>query len=210
MVLNQGGQASVKDRLRRQAAAGKRRRGGGNDWGAWLPSAYKLQLLSLIGRAEEHERGRMGENPSNPSPLLHQTCSLAHTQLTMAAEAPGAAFLQRRLARARAVPPAQRSPEVQAFITSVELGRQACELLPLEQSGQGSGEPQPGLPLDDPATTRRCGANQELTECASHSFASQHPCTNLCPPCSPPLVQGAARCAHCGASGPAVPAGSSV
>ena len=75
----------------------------------------------------------------------------------MAAEAPGAAFLRRRLARAQAVPPAERSPEVQAFITSVELGRQACELLPLRQ-GPG-GEPQPALPLGDPATSRRCDAH---------------------------------------------------
>ncbi len=70
------------------------------------------------------------------------------------AEQPGAAFLRRRLARAQAVPPAERSPEVQAFITSLELGRQACELLPLEL---GSGEARPALPLGDPATTRRCG-----------------------------------------------------
>ena len=71
-----------------------------------------------------------------------------------AAEQPGAAFLRRRLARAQAVPPAERSPEVQAFITSVELGRQACELLPLRQSG---GEARAALRLDDPATTHRCG-----------------------------------------------------
>ncbi len=71
-----------------------------------------------------------------------------------AAEQPGAAFLRRRLARAQAVPPAERSPEVQAFITSVELGRQACELLPLHQCG---GELRPALPTGDPATVRRCG-----------------------------------------------------
>ena len=68
----------------------------------------------------------------------------------MAAEAPGAAFLQRRLARAQAVPPAERSPEVQAFITSVELGRQICELLPLEPDGR-----RPALPLGAAATARR-------------------------------------------------------
>ncbi len=67
----------------------------------------------------------------------------------MAAELPGAAFLQRRLARAQAVPPAERSPEVQAFITSVELGQHVCELLPLRRGGAAA------LPLRDPATARR-------------------------------------------------------
>ena len=79
----------------------------------------------------------------------------------MAAELPGAAFLQRRLARAQALPPAERSPEVQAFITSVELGRQACELLLLRQGG-GGGAPQPALPLGDPATARRWEVNSLL------------------------------------------------
>ena len=74
-----------------------------------------------------------------------------------APEQPGAAFLRRRLARAQAVPPAERSPEVQAFITSVELGRQISELLPLRQSGRGGSEARAALPLGDPATTRRCG-----------------------------------------------------
>jgi len=41
------------------------------------------------------------------------------------------------------VPPGERSPEVQAFITSVELG--------------SGGEARAALPLGDPATTRRWG-----------------------------------------------------
>ena len=66
-------------------------------------------------------------------------------------EPPGAAFLRKRLSRAQAVPPAERSPEVQAFIESVQLGRQICDLLPLRPGG---GEP--ALPLHDGATVRRC------------------------------------------------------
>ena len=93
----------------------------------------------------------------------------------MAAELPGAAFLQRRLARAQAVPPAQRSPEVQAFIASVELGRQACELLPLRQGGAGGGSaPQPALQLGDPATARMCGGRS--TTDAGVPKASSWPC----------------------------------
>ena len=79
-----------------------------------------------------------------------------HTTVMAAAEQPGAAFLRRRLARAQAVPPAERSPEVQAFITSVELGRQGCDLLPLRQSSRGGGEARAALPLGDPTTTLRC------------------------------------------------------
>jgi len=59
----------------------------------------------------------------------------------MAAELPGAAFLQRRLARAQAVPAAERSPEVQAFITSVQLGQHVCELLPLRRGGPAAPRP---------------------------------------------------------------------
>ena len=69
----------------------------------------------------------------------------------MAAKLPGAAFLQRRLARAQAVPPAERLPDVQAFITCVQLGEEACQLLPLTRGGQEA------LPLRNPATVRRQG-----------------------------------------------------
>ncbi len=79
------------------------------------------------------------------------------------AEQPGAAFLRRQLARAQALPPAECSPKVQAFITSVALGRQVCDLLPLEQA---SGEARATLPLGDPATTRRCGSDQKAGGCA--------------------------------------------
>ena len=69
----------------------------------------------------------------------------------MAAPTPGAEFLQRRLARAQAVPPAERSPDVQAFLTSVQLCQEICELLPIRPDGQAA------LPSArrDPATARR-------------------------------------------------------
>ena len=73
---------------------------------------------------------------------------------------PGAAYLQRRLARAQAVPPAERSPDVQAFITSVQLGEEACQLLPLTRGGQAA------LPLRNPATARRqAGFGTRLQHC---------------------------------------------
>ena len=53
-------------------------------------------------------------------------------------EAPGAAYLRRRLERATAVPPEQRSPEVAAFVESAQLLREALDLLPLTASGQPS------------------------------------------------------------------------
>jgi hypothetical protein len=59
----------------------------------------------------------------------------------MASQAPGAEFLERRLARATAVPPAERSPEVAAFVESVQLLREARELLPLTNAGK------PALPV---------------------------------------------------------------
>lgn len=49
---------------------------------------------------------------------------------------PGSGFLERRLARATAVPPAARTPEVAAFVKSAQLVREACELLPLTTAGE--------------------------------------------------------------------------
>jgi hypothetical protein len=68
----------------------------------------------------------------------------------MAFQPPGAEFLKRRLARATAVPPAERSPEVAAFVESVQLLREACKLLPLTPHGDAA------LP-DAPATRRQVG-----------------------------------------------------
>jgi hypothetical protein len=68
----------------------------------------------------------------------------------MAARAPGSEFLERRLARAAAVPPEQRSPEVAAFVESVQLIREACDLLPLAAART------PELP-DTPETRRKVG-----------------------------------------------------
>ena len=56
----------------------------------------------------------------------------------MASQVPGAEFLERRLARARAVPPAERSPEVAGFVETVELLLEARELLPLTSGGKAA------------------------------------------------------------------------
>jgi hypothetical protein len=56
----------------------------------------------------------------------------------MASQAPGAQFLERRLARATAVPPAERSPEVAAFVEAMQLLRKARELLPLTANGKAA------------------------------------------------------------------------
>ena len=68
----------------------------------------------------------------------------------MASQAPGAEFLERRLARATAVPPAERSPDVAAFVESAQLLREARELLPLNADGEAA------LP-DTPETRRKVG-----------------------------------------------------
>ena len=57
---------------------------------------------------------------------------------------PGEEFLLVRLQCAEAVPPAQRTPEVAAFVEIMQLEEQVCELLPLV-AGAG-GEPLPALP----------------------------------------------------------------
>ena len=58
-----------------------------------------------------------------------------------------------RLQRAQAVPAAQRTPEVAAFIEAMQLDEEVCELLPLA-AGAG-GNPQPALPLNTAAAERR-------------------------------------------------------
>ena len=68
----------------------------------------------------------------------------------MASQAAGAEFLERRLARATAVPPAERSPEVAAFVELMQLLREVAQLLPLTPDGC------PALP-DTPATRRKVG-----------------------------------------------------
>ena len=50
--------------------------------------------------------------------------------------APGAEFLEARLRRCAALPPAQRGPDEAAFLESVQLCREVCELLPLTPSGR--------------------------------------------------------------------------
>jgi hypothetical protein len=68
----------------------------------------------------------------------------------MASQAAGAEFLERRLARATAVPPTERSPEVAAFVEAMQLLRDARELLPLTSDGEAA------LP-SGPATLRQVG-----------------------------------------------------
>ena len=69
-----------------------------------------------------------------------------HTQ--MAAPPPGADFLELRLARATAVPHGERSPDVAAFVESMQLTHEAVQLLPLTPEGR------PALPAM-PATRRK-------------------------------------------------------
>ena len=118
----------------------------------------------------------------------------------MAGPEPGAEFLQRRLARATAVPPAERSPEVAAFVESMQLLRKARELLPLTPAGR------PALP-DTPATGRKVGWLQPpLIKCspgclccaasaasaAAASAASAASAVLPLPPACPPALL------HCG------------
>ena len=98
----------------------------------------------------------------------------------MGTEAPGAEFLQRRLARAAAVPPAERSPEVAAFLESVQLLREARELLPLTSAGR------PALP-DSRATrskVRQAGLLLQPPASLVHAALSPLP---ACPPARLPL-----------------------
>jgi hypothetical protein len=53
----------------------------------------------------------------------------------MAFQPPGAEFLKRRLARATAVPPAERTANVAAFVESMQLMLDDPELLPLNSEG---------------------------------------------------------------------------
>ena len=68
----------------------------------------------------------------------------------MASQEPGAEFLETRLGRATAVPPGERSPDVRAFVESMQLLREARELLPLTADGNAA------LP-NTPETHRRVG-----------------------------------------------------
>ena len=102
--------------------------------------------MDVAPQRQQHRHESRRPAASNPMPArLPAPCS----RLAMTTELPGAAYLQRRLARAQAVPPAERSPDVQAFITSVELGERICELQPLTRGGPAA------LPLRNPATARK-------------------------------------------------------
>ncbi|KAL4440133.1 hypothetical protein ABPG75_003134 [Micractinium tetrahymenae] len=62
---------------------------------------------------------------------------------------PGQEFLMPRLARARALPPEQRSPEVAAFVAGMEIDDQVPALLPLRPDGSAA------LPLHSAETEAR-------------------------------------------------------
>ncbi|KAL4440122.1 hypothetical protein ABPG75_003123 [Micractinium tetrahymenae] len=64
-------------------------------------------------------------------------------------ELPGEEFLWQRLARAAAVPPEQRSPEVAAFIAAMQLPELVAALMPLTEAGE------PALALDSIDTQQR-------------------------------------------------------
>jgi hypothetical protein len=74
----------------------------------------------------------------------------------MVSKPPGAEFLERRLARATAVPPAERSPDVAAFVESVQVQREVEQLLPLTTDGRAA------LP-DTLATRRKVGCQRLAT-----------------------------------------------
>ena len=84
-----------------------------------------------------------------------------HTQATRpwtAPSEPGEEFLLARLRRAQAIPAAQRTPEVAAFVEVMQLDEEACALLPLVQApgadDGGAAPPQPALPASE-ATAQR-------------------------------------------------------
>jgi len=87
-------------------------------------------------------------------------------------QAPGAEFLLHRLARAEAVPPAERSPEVAAFLEIVHLLREVRHLLPLTSDGQ------PALPPNTPAA-------QQQVQLAFLKFARA---SYLCPVMASPVA----------------------
>ena len=86
------------------------------DLAAWLH--YRLQAEAYRCGVGQHcsTAGKQGSNHASGALCMHgppgtpSPCCSSQKQPTMAAELPGAAFLQRRLARAQAVPPAERSP----------------------------------------------------------------------------------------------------
>ncbi len=68
----------------------------------------------------------------------------------MAEPAAGSEFFEARLRRAAALPPAEQSPEVAAFVESAALLRVAVGLLPLAADGRS-----PALPVRTSAAARR-------------------------------------------------------
>ena len=88
-------------------------------------------------------------------------------------QAPGAEFLAARLRRAAALSPNQRGPDEAAFLMSVQLCREVCELLPL-------------APSDGPALPSQQLTNvQAAMELALVKFwQALHICPYCCTPAS--------------------------
>ena len=107
--------------------------------------------------------------------------------MTTTSKLPGAEFLGRRLARAAAVPPAERSCYAAAFMEAMQLTNEIVRLLPLAHDGR------PALP-DTPATRRKVGRPaltsscnlfplHTVGHCAWPTTAPSH-CPAPTPPCS--------------------------
>ena len=118
----------------------------------------------------------------------------------MAGPEPGAEFLQRRLARATAVPPAERSPQVAAFVESMQLLREARELLPLMPAGT------PALP-DSRATRHKVMRAGLLLQPPSAlcmlPFRPACLASRLPSPVNPPCPPATPLCPCADAAGPA-------
>ena len=71
---------------------------------------------------------------------------------------PGAAYLEARLRRASALPAAERSPEVAAFLETAQLCRKVCELLPLAHSASAGRADTGGALAASPQPRRQCSS----------------------------------------------------
>lgn len=91
---------------------------------------------------------------------------------------PGAEFLEQRLRRAAAIPPAERSPEVAGLLEGAQLEREAWELIPVDSSGT----PQPA----------HAGLQQVLLALEMHARAHY-----LCEGCTPGSSEGGAHLGAC-------------
>ena len=93
---------------------------------------------------------------------------------------PGEEFLLARLQRAQAMPPAQRSPEVAAFVEAMQLNEEACALLPLERApGTDELRLRPALPATEATTHRVLLAALRLVRMGYVSGDHRPPCHKI-------------------------------